>query len=132
VNVTGGLQDQCGFDYSADDYISFGSLHNKKIHGSTKHGEWVVPVWSDVNNLNGSVPTPFIYEDRVNNHMVADAISKVYGWGREERKRRGLVGREWAINNLSSKVMSEGIIKGIEGTFKNYKPRKRFELYKIV
>jgi glycosyltransferase involved in cell wall biosynthesis len=132
VNVTGGLQDQCGFDYSADDYISFGSLHNKKIHGSTKHGEWVVPVWSDVNNLNGSVPTPFIYEDRVNNHMVADAISKVYGWGREERKRRGLVGREWAINNLSSKVMSEGIIKGIEDTFKNYKPRKRFELYKIV
>jgi glycosyltransferase involved in cell wall biosynthesis len=132
VNVTGGLQDQCGFNYSADDYISFGSLHNKRAHGSTKHGEWVVPVWSDVNNLNGSIPTPFIYEDRVNNNMVADAIGQVYSWGREERKRRGSIGREWAIKNLSSKVMCDGIIKGIETTLKNHKPRKRFDLYKIV
>ena len=132
VNVTGGLQDQCGFNYSADDYVTFGSLHNKRTHGSTKHGEWVVPVWSDVNNLNGSVPTPFIYEDRVNNHMVADAIGQVYGWGKEERKRRGLIGREWAMSNLSNKVMCDGIIDGIETTFKNYKPRKRFNLYKVV
>ena len=132
VNVTGGLQDQCGFKYTAENYVTFGSLHNKKVHGSTKHGEWVVPVWSDVNNLNGSIPTPFIYEDRVNNDIVAGAIGKVYGWGREERKRRGLIGREWAIKNLSSKVMCDGIIDGIETTLKNYKPRKRFDLYKIV
>jgi glycosyltransferase involved in cell wall biosynthesis len=132
VNVTGGLQDQCGFNYSADDYISFGSLHNKKIHGSTKHGEWVVPVWSEVNNLNGSVPTPYIYEDRVNNNIVADAIAQVYEWGKEERKRRGMIGREWAIKNLSNKVMCDGIVNGIETTFKKYKPRKKFNLYKIV
>ena len=89
-------------------------------------------MWSDVNNLNGSVTTPFIYEDRVNNLMVADAIGQVYGWGKEERKRRGLIGREWAMSNLSNKVMCDGIIDGIETTFKNYKPRKRFNLYKVV
>jgi glycosyltransferase involved in cell wall biosynthesis len=132
VNVTGGLQDQCGFNYSADNYINFGSLHNKKIHGSTKHGEWVVPVWSSAINLNGSVPTPYIFDDRVNDDEVAGAIAKVYSWGREERKRRGLKGRKFAINNLSSKVMCDKMIEGIEGTFKNYKPKERFNLYKIV
>ena len=132
VNVTGGLQDQCGFNYTADDYITFGSLHNKKVHGSTIHGEWVVPVWPEVNNLNGSVPTPFIYEDRVNNDIVADAIGTVYGWGKGGRKERGLKGREWALENLSSKVMCDSLIEGIENTFKNYKPKKKFELYKIV
>ena len=132
VNVTGGLQDQCGFNYTADDYITFGSLHNKKVHGSTIHGEWVVPVWPEVNNLNGSVPTPFIYEDRVNNDIVADAIGTVYGWGKDGRKERGLKGREWALENLSSKVMCDSLIEGIENTFKNYKPKKKFELYKIV
>lgn len=132
VNVTGGLQDQCGFNYTADDYVTFGSLHNKKVHGSTKHGEWVVPVWPDVNNLNGSVPTPFIYEDRVNNNMVSNAIGTVYGWDKKERKERGLKGREWAMKNLSSKVMCDSLIEGIETTLKNYKPKKKFELYKIV
>ena len=132
VNVTGGLQDQCGFEYTAEDYINFGSLHNKRTHGSTKHGEWVVPVWSEVNNLTGSVPTPFIYEDRVSNVIVASAIGTVYGWGREERKIRGLKGREWAIKNLSSKLMCNSLIDGIETTFKNYKPKKKFELYRIV
>ena len=132
VNVTGGLQDQCGFNYTADNYITFGSLHNRKVHGSTLHGEWVVPVWPSVNNLNGSVPTPFIYEDRVNNLDVASAISEVYSWGKEGRKERGLKGREWAIENLSSKVMCDSLIEGIENTFKNYKPRKKFDLYRIV
>ena len=31
VNVTGGLQDQCGFNYTAEDYITFESLHDKKL-----------------------------------------------------------------------------------------------------
>ena len=132
VNVTGGLQDQCGFNYSADDYITFGSLHIKKDHGSTLHGEWVVPVWSVANNLNGSIPTPYIFDDRVNNDDVANAIGQVYSWSKEERKERGLKGREFMIKNLSSEIMANTLLDGIEKVFENYKPRKRFDLYKLV
>jgi glycosyltransferase involved in cell wall biosynthesis len=132
VNVTGGLQDQCGFNYTADNYITFGTLHNRKTHGSTIHGEWVVPVWPSAINLNGSVPTPYIFDDRVNDEEVAGAISKVYEWSKEERKERGLKGREFMIQNLSSEIMANTLIKGIEQTFQNYKPKKRFDLYKIV
>ena len=132
VNVTGGLQDQCGFNYSADDYITFGTLHDKKTHGSTLHGEWVLPIWPAAINLNGSVPTPYIFDDRVNDDEVANKIATVYSWGKEERKRRGLLGREFMIENLSSDNMNNSLIEGIERVFENYKPRKRFDLYKIV
>jgi glycosyltransferase involved in cell wall biosynthesis len=132
VNVTGGLQDQCGFNYSAEDYVNFGSLHNKGSHGSTLHGEWVIPVWSTSNNITGSIPTPYIYEDRVNHHDVKNAIGEMYSKGKEERKRIGLLGREFMKTNLSSKVMCDALIDGIETTFKKYKPRKRFDLYKVL
>jgi glycosyltransferase involved in cell wall biosynthesis len=132
VNVSGGLQDQCGFNYSADDYITFGTLHNKKTHGSTLHGDWVIPVWPSAINLNGSPITPYIFDDRVNDNEVAGAIMKIYQMSKEERKERGLKGREWAIKNLSSKVMCDAMVDGIETTIKNYKPKERYNLYKIV
>ena len=132
VNVTGGLQDQCGFNYSADDYINFETLNNRKMHGETLHGEWVIPVWPAAININGSPITPYIFDDRVNDHEVANAISQVYSWSKEERKERGLKGREWAIKNLSSEIMCNKMIEGIENTLKNFKPKKRFDLYKII
>ena len=132
VNVTGGLQDQCGFEYSADDYIEVGSLHNKKKYGNIKHGEWVEPVWSSATNINGSVATPYIFDDRVNDDDVADAIMKFYEMGRKERKRRGLIGREWAIKNIESKIMCDKMSEGIFKSIENFKPKKRFNLYKIV
>jgi glycosyltransferase involved in cell wall biosynthesis len=132
VNVTGGLQDQCGFNYTADDYITFGTLHDKKTHGSTLHGEWVVPVWPSAINLNGSVPTPYIFDDRVNDDEVANAIATVYSWGKEERKRRGLEGREFMVNNLSNKIMCDKMIEGIEQTLDNFKARKKFDIYKVI
>jgi glycosyltransferase involved in cell wall biosynthesis len=132
VNVTGGLQDQCGFNYTEDDYIDIKTLHNKKIHSSTPHGEWVVPVWASTNNLNGSPLTPYIYDDRVNDEDVSNAIMEVYNWTKEERKSRGLKGREFALQNLSSEIMCNKMIEGIDKTIETFQPRKRFDLYKII
>jgi hypothetical protein len=129
--VTGGLQDQGGFDFNADDYIQVGSLHNKGERSQTAHGEWVIPVWSSAQNLNGSVPTPYIYEDRVNVNEVAEAIGKMYALGKKKRKANGKKGREWAINNLASKVMCDSMSEGIDTAIKNYKPKQRFNLYKL-
>jgi len=132
VSVTGGLQDQCGFNYTADDYITFGTLHNRKTHGSTIHGEWVIPVWPSAININGSPLTPYIYDDRVNDNEVSDAITKMYFLGKEKRKENGQLGREWAIKNLSSKVMCDAMSEGINTTIKNFTPRERFNLYKVI
>ena len=67
VNVTGGLQDQCGFRddkgnlLTAEDYIELGSNHRGKYK---THGEWVKPVFPSSISLQGSVPTPYIWDDR--------------------------------------------------------------------
>lgn len=132
VTVTGGLQDQCGFDYTAEDYIKIGTLHHKNTHGNISHGEWAFPVWPSAININGSPVTPFIYDDRVNDDEVADSIFQLYNLSKEERKERGLKGREFAIQNLSSKIMCDEMVKGIEGAIENYKPKKRFNLYKVI
>ena len=132
VSVTGGLQDQCGFNYTADDYINIGTLHNKQIHKDTSHGVWVKPIWPSAININGSPLTPYIYDDRVNDEEVADAINEMYLLGKEKRKENGQVGREWAINNLSSKVMCDSMSEGINKTIKNFTPRERFNLYKVI
>jgi glycosyltransferase involved in cell wall biosynthesis len=133
VNVTGGLQDQCGFNFSAEDYITIGSLHNKnKSMHLTQEGEWVVPVWSLTNTLNGSPATPYIYEDKVNHDDVAKAIYEMYEFGKEKRKEKGLLGREFMLENLSSEIMCNKMVEGIENSIKNFKPKKRFNLYKII
>jgi glycosyltransferase involved in cell wall biosynthesis len=132
VNVTGGLQDQCGFDFTEDDYISIGSLHKKEERSQTPHGEWVIPIWSSAINLNGSVPTPYIFDDRVNDNDVADAIMKMYKLSKKKRKEKGLKGRKFVIENLSNKIMCDKMIDGIDTAIKNFTPKKRFELYKII
>ena len=129
VNVTGGLQDQCGFPLTADDYIEIGSLH--KTNDSIS-GEWVVPIYPSAINLNGSPMTPYIFDDRVNNEEVADAIYTIYGWGKRKKNERGLKGREWALKNLSSKIMCDKMSEGIQTTIKNFKPKERYNLYKII
>jgi hypothetical protein len=117
--------------YTADDYIGLGSLHNKEKYDFSLHGDWVIPVWSSSQNLNGSVPTPYIYEDRVNVNDVANAIGEMYKLGKKKRTANGKKGREWAIRNLSSKVMCDSMSNGIETAIKNYKPKERFNLYKL-
>jgi glycosyltransferase involved in cell wall biosynthesis len=132
VTVTGGLQDQCGFDFTADDYIHIKTLHDKQVHKDIPHGVWVKPVWPSAININGSPLTPYIYDDRVNNNEVANVINEMYLLGRVQRKHNGKVGREWAIKNLSSKVMCDAMSEGIKNTIKNFTPRERFNLYKVI
>lgn len=137
VNVTGGLQDQCGFsrdgkELTADDYIEIGSLHDwKKWEGELVHGEWAFPVWPKVRSLNGSPPTPYIFDDRVDFEDVADAIYDVWEMKPEERHRRGMAGHDWVKNGtLNQDYMCDVLIRGIEETLENWKPVDRFKVYK--
>ena len=129
TNITGGLQDQCGFDFTPDDYIQLGSLHDKPYN---PFGDWCIPIWPSSINLSGSVPTPYIYEDRVSLDEVSSAINKMYRLSKETRKNKGLRGREWMLENMNSKKMCEGISNGIETTLNNFKPRKKYETYRVI
>lgn len=146
VNVTGGLQDQCGFSIEENgntrylmenDYIEIGSLHNKrkwKNNSKLKHGEWVIPIWPSNRSLQGSVPTPYIFDDRVDFEEVGDALIEMYNIPREERKRRGKAGREYMLQpetGLSRTQMGVRVKNSIISCIDNFTPRNSFELIKV-
>jgi glycosyltransferase involved in cell wall biosynthesis len=139
VNVTGGLQDQCGFKVNdkmltPEDYIKIGSLHQwREWEGKAKPGPWALPVWSRALALAGSVPTPYIWDDRVDIEDVAVAIEKMYNTPKEVRKANALIGREAFIGEmgLTHTNMCQTLMDGLESTFENWKPRQRFEVFKI-
>jgi glycosyltransferase involved in cell wall biosynthesis len=141
VNVTGGLQDQCGFInpetneyFTPDDYIKIHTLHREDEWGSLKHGEWVKPVWPSNISLQGSVPTPYIFDDRADFRDIGQALYEWYLLSREERKSAGLKGREYVMDEkvgMSKYEMSKRIVSSIDNTFKNFKVKNKFDLHLV-
>ena len=146
VNVTGGLQDQCGFTkdgelFTSEDYVQFGTLHDWRLwEDKVQWGEWAFPVWSRVRTIAGSVPTPYIWDDKVDLTDVSQSIRNVYDLTKEERERRGLAGRESFLKSydnsenglgLSHSNMNQKMIDGIEETIQRWQPKKRWRTIKI-
>ena len=141
VNVSGGLQDQCGFKYkgkhiTAEDYSWVHSLHDDrkwKDNPDLTHGEWVKPVWPSNRSLAGSPPTPYIFDDRCRFDDVAIAIKEWYDMGEDERRECGKKGYDFVMRDdvmMASEAMSQNFIDHMDVAFDNWKPRKRYSIFK--
>jgi len=132
--VTGGMQDQCRFEDENGDWVKLSPEFPSNHRGTYKKcGEWAVPVFPSNISLAGSVPTPYIFDDRVSAEDVADALVEVYNLPKEERERRGEKGRQWATSEeagFTGKEMSKSIIKYIDKTIDNFVPRSKFDIVK--
>ena len=141
VNVTGGMQDQCGFkikdkfiDYK--DYSEIKSLHEWKKWEHNEEltwGEWVKPVWPKTRSLMGSVPTPYIFDDRCDWEDAADRLKEWYEMGKDARKRCGVKGHYFVKStdsNMSAKNMCRLFYEHMETAFEKFEPRKKFNIYK--
>ena len=131
ANVTGGMQDQMRFVREGvwmDFDENFPSNHRGTYR---KHGEWAFPVFPTSRSIQGSVPTPYIWDDRCEAEDAAQMIEEVYLLGDAERKRRGEAGRKWAVGpeaGFTSKIMGERIIKHMDTLFETWTPREKYEL----
>jgi glycosyltransferase involved in cell wall biosynthesis len=135
ANVTGGMQDQMRFEDENGEWIKFSSDFCSNHFGTyKKHGEWAIPVFPSNSSLVGSPPTPYIWDDRLDFRDLSKAIKECFDLGKEERVRRGMLGHNWVTSDeamMSARWMSKNIIKYIDQTLENWKPRKSFELIKI-
>lgn len=135
ANVTGGMQDQLRFEDEKGDWIDFDDKFCSNHFGTyKKHGEWGVGVFPTNMSIVGSIPTPYIFDDRCDFRDVAKAIKQVYDLPIEERQRRGLAGRDWVTSNesmMSAKHMCDNVISTIEDSITEFKPKKDFELIKV-
>tara|TARA_Y100001963_G_scaffold138445_1_gene203240 strand:- start:1075 stop:2454 length:1380 start_codon:yes stop_codon:yes gene_type:complete len=133
VNVTGGLQDQCGFKkdgkyLTEDDYVELGSNHRGEYK---EHGEWVKPVFPSNISLCGSPMTPYIFDDRCSYEDAGEALLEWYNEGPEERERKGELGRQFVLGDdarMTTEHMSKSFIENMDTAFKNWKPREKYTL----
>jgi glycosyltransferase involved in cell wall biosynthesis len=137
VNITGGIQDQCGFKkedgtyLTVDDYVTeWGSNHDGRYK---ECGEWAFPVFPSNRSVQGSIPTPYIFDDRASFEQVAVKMKEVYDT-RHELMERGKKGREFLLREdigMSANHMCNRFINDMEKAWEVFEPRKKFSIYKV-
>jgi len=132
ANVTGGMQDQMRFVDDKGKWFEPDANIPSNHRGTFKeHGEWAFPVYPTSRSIQGSPPTPYIYDDRCTWEDACDRIKEVYNLSREERKARGLKGREWALSDeagFTAEHQGKRVIEAFEELFNVWEPRERYEL----
>jgi glycosyltransferase involved in cell wall biosynthesis len=134
-NVTGGLQDGCRFEDENGDWIKFDTVFSSNHTGKyKKHGVWARPVFPTNRSLQGSPQTPYIFDDRADFEDVAEAIMYWYKLSSDKREEYGNAGREWILSDesrMSASKMCAALSECVDTCLDNWKPRKRFTLYKV-
>ena len=138
VNVSGGMQDYCGFkkedgEYlTVDDYtLEWGSNHDGRYKDC---GEWCYPVWPASRNIQGSIPTPYISDDRPDWQDVAIQMKKVWATDDETLQEQGKKGREYILRQetgMTASEMNRRFTHDIQEAIRNWKPRERYELIDV-
>jgi glycosyltransferase involved in cell wall biosynthesis len=138
ATVTGGMQDQMRFEDEKGKWIKFteefGSNHRGKYK---KHGKWAYPVFPSNLSIVGSIPTPYIFDDRAEPFDIAKQIEALYKTKIETPEvynEQCQSAYKWVTSEeamMTSTAMSKNIIDGIEETFAKWEPRYAFELVKV-
>ena len=116
VNMTGGLQEQ----------ITDGE------------NEFGVPVYPSSKAIIGSQPIPWIYEDRLSEKDVVEAMEKIFNMPQEERDRLGQLGREHVMKNYNFEDFSKTWVDVMtklheeEGSWETRKYTKRWTVKEIA
>ena len=135
ATVTGGMQDQMRFENENGEWIKFteefGSNHRGKYK---KHGKWAYPVFPSNLSIVGSIPTPYIFDDRAEPFDIAEQIMACHKSGKTYREFIGQEAHKWVISDesmMSASNMCKNVIEGIDETFAKWQPRHRFELIQV-
>ncbi len=135
ANVTGGMQDQMRFEDENGNWMSFREgFHSNHFGKYKKCGEWALPVFPSNVSIQGSIPTPYITDDRCDFRDAAEAIHKIYLMSEEERNRIGKLGRDWVTSDesgMSASKMCSNMIETLDKTMNTWLPRSRYNLIKI-
>ena len=135
ANVTGGMQDQMRFvDDKGKWYTPSKEVPSNHMGTYKEHGSWAKPVFPSNISLVGSVPTPYIHDDRCDFRDVAEAIKYWYDLGEEGRSEAGQEAYTWVTSDesgMSARRMCENVIQSMDEAFDKFIPRSRFDIYKV-
>tara|TARA_R110000737_G_scaffold28318_3_gene46883 strand:- start:2055 stop:2417 length:363 start_codon:yes stop_codon:yes gene_type:complete len=93
-----------------------------------------MPIFPKTRSVKGSPMTPYIFATQCSVEDAVIALMKTYKIGSEERERRGLAGREWAMSDeagFTAKIMGERFIENLDILSDKWKPQPRFTFTKV-
>ena len=135
ANTTGGMQDQMRFEFEDGSWIDFDDKFPSNHRGTyKKHGEWAFPVYPTSRSIVGSPPTPYIWDDRCEPEDASKQILEIYNMSEEERQKRGLAGRQWALSDeagFTSEQQGQRVIDAFNELFSTWSPREKFEFIDV-
>lgn len=132
VAVTGGMQDQIGQVDDEGKPVVFGKdFGSNNIGRYKKHGPWADPIWPATRLVQGSIPTPYIFDDLTKWEDYGESFMYWYMMGDEKRTKCGQIGRDWCLGEggLNSKNMGQQFIDSMEFLFENWTPPKKYGVY---
>lgn len=134
-NVTGGLQDQLRFEDAQGRWIEFDEQFASNHNGRYRtHGIWGKAVFPASISIQGSIPTPYIFDDRASILDVAATIKQWYETPTQQRVDAGLEGNRWVCSEeagMTATAMCDRFAKAINNTFASWTPPNRFQLFNI-
>jgi glycosyltransferase involved in cell wall biosynthesis len=126
ATITGGMQDQLGIPFE-NDFMSVDEWKVLQENGesflTSHHAVGIIP---KTRSLQGSPPTPYIYDDRISWIDAAHAIEYWYNKTPEERVKAGESGRQYLIENGHTVTeMNKRFRAAIKDIDENWEPIKR-------
>jgi glycosyltransferase involved in cell wall biosynthesis len=132
ANTTGGMQDQMRFVDNNGKWFTPDADVPSNHRGTYKeHGEWAFPVYPTSNSIQGSPPTPYIFDDRCSWEDATARLIEVYNLSTEERTSRGMSGRDWALSDeagFTSEHQANRVVEAFNELFETFQPREKYEL----
>jgi glycosyltransferase involved in cell wall biosynthesis len=132
ANTTGGMQDQMRFvDENGKWFTPSANVPSNHRGTYKEHGEWAFPVYPTSRSIQGSPPTPYIFDDRCRWEDATEQLIKVYNLSKKDRNKLGLKGREWAISNeagFTSKHQANRVIEAFNELFTKWEPKEKYQL----
>jgi hypothetical protein len=126
------MQDQMRFEDDKGDWLDFTPDFPSNHRGTYKnHGEWAFPVYPTSRSVQGSIPTPYIFDDRCKFEDAAEQIRAIYDLDPSERKAKGLKGMEWALGDeagFTTEHQAERVIEAFTTLFDTWKGRETFDI----
>lgn len=133
--VTGGLQDQMRFEDEDGNWIQVNEQFLSNHRGTYKKcGEWALPIFPKARVLQGSIPTPYIFDDFCDAEDASERLLEIYNMSSEERDRRGESGRQWVLgpeSRMSNLEMCKNFIGSVDLLLNNWKPKKPYEMIQV-
>ena len=85
--------------------------------------------------LIGSQQVPYIYEDRVCEKDVVDAMENIFNMSEEQRKKLGKKGRKHVEKNYNFKSYEDGWVKIMDDIHEKYgswENRKEYKSWRLI